>query len=137
MLFCTADKFAEAHEHLDRVQALFTRLKDKVHIAQVDETRARVLLAENRISEAEKLARCAVHTLETGGEQSLYAEALTTHGIALARLGRYQRARLTLQNAVVVAENAGDTEGAGRAALSIIEELGERLTIDDLSFTFE
>jgi CheY-like chemotaxis protein len=103
----------------------------------VDDTRARVLLAENRLSEAEKLARCAVHTLETGGEQSLYAEALITHGIALARLGRYQQARLTLQNAVVVAENAGDSEGAGLAALTTIEELGERLTIDDLSYTFE
>jgi two-component system, chemotaxis family, chemotaxis protein CheY len=137
MLFCTAGKFVEAHEHLDRAQALFTQLKDKVHIAQVDETRARVLLAENRITEAEKLARCAVHTLETGGEQSLYAEALFTHGIALARLGRYQQARLTLQNAVVVARNAGDSEGAGRAALAIIEELGDHLTADDLSYTYE
>lgn len=137
MLFCTAGKFVEAHEHLDRAQALFTQLKDKVHIAQVDETRARVLLAEKRITEAEKLARCAVHTLETGGEQSLYAEALITHGIALARLGRYQQARLTLQNAVVVAQNAGDSEGAGQAALTIIEELGELLTSDDLSYIYE
>jgi CheY-like chemotaxis protein len=137
MLFGTAGKFIEAHEHLDRAQALFTQLKDKVHIAQVDETRARVLLAENRIAEAEKLARSAVHTLETGGEQSLYAEALTTHGIALARLGRYQQARLTLQSAVIVAQNAGDSEGAGRAALAIIEELGEHLTSDDLKYTFE
>jgi CheY-like chemotaxis protein len=95
------------------------------------------LLAEGRISDAEKLARCAVQTLETGGEQSLYAEALITHGIALARLGRYQQARLTLQNAVVVARNAGDTEGAGQAALTIIEELGERLRTYDLGTTYQ
>jgi hypothetical protein len=78
-----------------------------------------------------------VHTLKAGGEQSLYAEALTTRGITLARLGRYQQASLTLQNAVIVAQNAGDTEGAGRAALTIIEELGDHLTIDDLNFTYE
>jgi len=137
MLFCTAGKFAEAHEHVDRAQALFTKLRDKVHIAQVDETRARVLLAEGRTPEAEKLARCAVHALETGGEQSLYAEALITHGMALARLGRFQQARLTLQNALVVAQNAGDLESAGQAELTIIEELGEHLTTNDLSYTFE
>jgi CheY-like chemotaxis protein/tetratricopeptide (TPR) repeat protein len=136
-LFGTIKKFQEAHEHLDRAQALFTKLRDKVHIAQVDDARAKVLLEEGRITEAEKLARSAVLTLETGDEQSLYAEALTTHGILLARLGNYQQARLTLQNAVAVAENAGDLESAGQAALTIIEELGEHLTVDDLTVTYE
>src|SRR5882724_8740305 len=53
-LFCAIGKFGEAHEHLDRAQALFTTLKDKVHLAQVDETRARVMLAEGRFVDAEK-----------------------------------------------------------------------------------
>jgi CheY-like chemotaxis protein len=136
-LFCTINKFIEAHEHLDRAQALFTQLRDKVHIAQVDETRSRVLLEEGRLAEAEKIARSAVHTLETGGEQSLYAEALTTHGITLAQLGRFQQARLTLQTALVVAQNAGDLESAGQAALTIIEELGQHLTTDDLSALYQ
>jgi tetratricopeptide (TPR) repeat protein len=70
-LFGTIKKFCEAHEHLDRAQALFTKLRDKVHIAQVDETRAKVLLAEGRISEAEKLARAAVQTLEAGGQPAI------------------------------------------------------------------
>jgi tetratricopeptide (TPR) repeat protein len=118
----TIKKFREAHEHLDRAQVLFTRLKDKVHLAQVDDARARLLLAEGRISDAEKLARCAVHTLKAGGEQSLYVEALTTRGITLARLGHSQQARLTLQTALVVAQSAGDLESAGYAALTIIEE---------------
>jgi len=136
-LFGTIKKFAEAHEHLDRAQALFTSLKDKAHIAQVDDTRARVLLEEGRIAEAEKLARAAVQALEGGDQQFLFAEALITRGVALARLDRQQQARLTLQSAVEVAQNAGDTETAGRAALTIIEELAEHLTPDDLSFTFE
>ncbi len=136
-LFGTIKKFREAHEHLDRAQALFTRLRDKVHIAQVDDARAKVLLAEGRTAEAEKLARSAVRTLETGGEQSLYAEALITHGMCLARMNRQQDARQALQSAVEVAGNAGDDENAGQAALTIIEELGEHLTVDELSVTFE
>ncbi|HYG80302.1 MAG TPA: tetratricopeptide repeat protein, partial [Pyrinomonadaceae bacterium] len=51
--------FAEAHEHLDRAHLLFTGLKDGVHTAQVDDTRARVLLAQKRNSDAEKISRAA------------------------------------------------------------------------------
>jgi CheY-like chemotaxis protein len=136
-LFGTIKKFLEAHQHLDRAQALFTSMKDSVHTAQVDDTRARVLLAEGRTTEAERLVRSAVQILEKGGEQSLLAEALTTHGIVFARTGRYEVARLTLQRAVEVAQNAGDLEAAGLAALTIIEELGERLSVQDLSATYD
>ncbi|HKQ99328.1 MAG TPA: response regulator [Pyrinomonadaceae bacterium] len=136
-LYGTIKKFAEAHEHLDRAQALFTSLKDKAHIAQVDDTRARVLLEEGRVAEAEKLARSAVGALEGGDQQFLFAEALVTHGIALARAGRSEQAQVTLQRAIEAAENAGDSETAGRAALTIIEELGGHLAADELSFTYE
>jgi len=137
MLFGTARKFPEAHQHLDRAQALFTSMKDQVHTAQVDDTRAKVLLAEGRTTEAEKLVWSAVQILERGGEQSLLAEALTTHGIALARTGKQRVARLTLQRAIEVAQNAGDTEAAGLAALTIIEEVGEHLPAQDLSATYD
>jgi CheY-like chemotaxis protein len=136
-LFGTIGKFAEAHEHLDRAQALFTSMKDKAHIAQVDDTRARVLLAQGCVREAEKLARSAVQALEGGDQQFLFAEALTTHGIMLARLGHHRHAHLSLQSAVEVAQNAGDPETAGGAALTIIEELGERLRADDLTVIYE
>lgn len=136
-LFGIIYKFTEAHEHLDRAQALFTSMKDKAHIAQVDDTRARVLLAEGRIAEAEKLARSAVQALEGGDQQFLLAETLTTHGITLARMGRHQQAQLTLQSAVEVAQNSGDSETAGGAALTIVEELGEYLTTDDLCITYQ
>ncbi|HEX8845747.1 MAG TPA: response regulator [Pyrinomonadaceae bacterium] len=136
-LFGTIKNFAEAHEHLDRAQALFTSLKHKDHIAQVDDTRARVLLEEGRVAEAEKFAHAAVRVLKEDDQQALFAEALTTHGIALARLGHHQHARITLQSAVEVAQNAGDSEDAGLAALIIIEELGEHLTLEDLGITFQ
>jgi CheY-like chemotaxis protein/Tfp pilus assembly protein PilF len=136
-LFCTISKFTEAHNHLDRAQAIFTSLRDDVHLAQVDETRARVFLAEGRVGDAEKLARAAVGVLERGGEQSLLAEALTTQGTALARGGQYEQAGEVLLRAAEVAEAAGDVEGAGQAALTLIEELGERLALQDLADSFE
>jgi CheY-like chemotaxis protein len=132
-LFGTIGKFAEAHEHLDHAQALLTTLKDSVHLAQLDDTRAKVLLAEGRGAEAEKLAGLAVQVLENGGEQSLLTEALTTQGIALARLGRAQNAYEVLQKAVEVAAQAGDGESAGQAAMTIIEECGSHLSESELS----
>jgi CheY-like chemotaxis protein len=137
MLFCTAGKYAQAHEHLDRAQALFTSLKDVSRLAGVDETRARVFLAEGRVGDAEKLARAAVGVLERGGEQSLLAEALTTQGTALARGGQFEQAGEVLLRAAEVAEAAGDVEGAGQATLTLVEELGERLALQDLGAAFE
>lgn len=132
-LFFTLKRFSEAHEHLDRAQVLLTKLKDNLHLAQVDETRANVLLAEGRIVEAEKTVRAAVQTLEKGENLLWLVEALITHGIALARLNHPDQARAVLEKAIHVAENAGDPENAGMAALTIIEELGKHLTTIELS----
>jgi tetratricopeptide (TPR) repeat protein len=136
-LFSTIGKFDDAHEHLDRAQMLMTRLKDNVHLAQVDETRARVLLAEGRVVEAEKTVRAAVRTLEKGDELSLLAEALTTHGIALARLDHSNQARASLERAITVAEQVGDFESAGLSALTIIEVLGASLSNEEVWATID
>src|SRR5437660_3477235 len=122
-LFFTIGKYDEAHKHLDRARHLFLGLNDTGAVAQVDDTRARTLLAENRLAEGERVARYAVRGLEKGDEQAVLAEALTTHGVAHARLGDYPSAKRLLERAIEVAETTGDPEGAGRAKLSIIEEL--------------
>lgn len=132
-LLLTTGKLDEAHEHLNRARLLFASLKDSGSTAQVDETRARVLLAQGRNADAEKVVRAAVRTLEKGDEQSLLAEALTTQGVALARLGRFEEARLTLGRAQEVAERAGDVEGAGVAAVTMIEELAGQLTAEEVA----
>src|SRR3989454_8601967 len=122
-LFFTIGKYDDAHKHLDRARHLFFAQNDVGAVAQVDDTRARTLLAEGRVAEAERVARNAVRTLEKGDEQAVLAEALTTHGVAFARLGDYPSAKRLFQRAIEVAETTGDLEGAGRAKLSIIEEL--------------
>ena len=136
VLFGTIGKFREAHEHLDRAQALFTSLKDRVHLAQVDDARAKVLLEQRQNVEAERLAQAAVRVLADGGEQSLYVEALTTYGIALARLNKPRNAQEVLAKAVEVAEEAGDVESAGVAALTMIEEFGSKLSEAELCETY-
>jgi len=131
-LFGTIGKLFEAHEHLDRAQALFTRLNDNVHLAQVEETRARVMLAEGAVAKAEKIARSAVQMQEHAGEPSLLSEALTTHATALARIGDQDKARAAFQRAIAVAEQAGDLESAGIAALTLFEQLGPQLSGDEM-----
>ncbi len=112
-------------------------MKDDVHTAQVDDTRARVLLAEGRTAEAERLVRSAVQILERGDQQPLLAEALTTHGIVLARIGSREAAHREFQHAVAAAQGAGDTEAEGPAVLTIIEELGEHLAPEELTPTYD
>lgn len=67
--------------------------------------------------------------LGKSGHQCLLADALITHGVALARLGKSEQARFTFQRAVEVAHQVGALNKAGLAALTMIEEL------DDLSRT--
>lgn len=136
-LFFELSRFEQAHKHLDRARRLFVSLKDKVHGARTDETLANVLLAQGRNSEAERCARSAVRTLEGGGEQALLAQMLTTHAVALARLNRAQPARVALRLAIEIAEQVGDREGAGRAALTLIEELGNELNNSELRQAYE
>ncbi len=131
-LFISLQKFEEAHLHLSRARRLFGRLKDTVHTAQVDETRARAFIAEGRYAEAEKLARLAASVLKKGGELALLSETLTTHGIALARLGRQGPARAAFLRAQETAELAGNSEGSGVALLSLIDELGREISFDEM-----
>lgn len=128
MLYFKAGNFTEAHEHLDRARRVVLRLEDKSTLGQVEETRARVFLARGQNLEAEKTARASVTLLEQSGQQDLLAEALITHGTALARLRLYSQSYATLLHAIEAAQQAGAHNHAGQAALTIIEELGEQLS---------
>ena len=131
-LYYSIGHFRDAHEHLDRARRLFIKLKDVGTAAQVDETRARTLLAEGRLREAERMIKAAIRVLENGGQQAVLAEALTTHGTIVARLGHPARAALLLQRAIAMAEMVGDREGSGRTHLTIIEELADQTPLKQL-----
>jgi DNA-binding NtrC family response regulator len=70
--------------------------------------------------------------LERGDEQAILAEALVTQGVALARSGHASKARSALERATELAANAGDRDGAGRASLATIEELGKWISKTEL-----
>lgn len=132
LLYLNTNRHADAHEHLDRAETLFTALNDVVHLSQVAETRARVMIAEGAFVQAERSARRAIQLLENGDEASLLAEALTTQGIALSRLRHKDHARTAFERAIQVSEQAGDFESAALAALALIEEIPERLSDEEL-----
>jgi tetratricopeptide (TPR) repeat protein len=132
LFFHLLDRNDEAHEHLDRARELFVSLGDRIYAAQVDDTRARVLLTQGRAAEAERLVRDAAEVFERVGQQALLAEGLTTRARALAHLNRFEEARADFVRAEEVAEQAGNVEGAGLASLALIEELAPLLDSDEM-----
>lgn len=118
-------RYQEAHKYLKEARRLTVRFKDKTHTAQIDESRAQVLIAEGRLPEAERLARRAVSVLRKSDRFSLMAEALITQGVALARLGRTDLARFSFRQAIEAAHRVNALNVAGLAALALIEEIQE------------
>ncbi|MBA3355899.1 MAG: tetratricopeptide repeat protein [Pyrinomonadaceae bacterium] len=131
-LFVSLGRFGEANDQLDRARSLFEGLKDRGMVAQVDDTRARAFIDQGLYAEAEAVAGRSVRVLEEGDELSLLAEALTTHGRALAKLGNAQLAHSKFGEALNTAQRAGDPESAGVAVLSLGEELADHLPYGEL-----
>ncbi len=125
MLLYRRGRYTEAHENLNRAQQFFERNRDSGIVAQVNETRARVLVAEQRYEDASRVIASAVQTFEKGGEYALLADALTIQGMAWARLGEYESSMSVLRRSINVAQDSGSFSNAGLAALTLIEEHGE------------
>ena len=127
-LFASIGRFNEAHEHLNRALSLMKTLKDVGGTGMVEDARAQAFLMEGQYANAEKASRAAVRALSEGGEQSVLAEALTTYGKALARLGRHDESRTHLDKATEIAQIAGSPDRGGIAAVTTIEELNSTLS---------
>jgi tetratricopeptide (TPR) repeat protein len=131
-LFVHLGRYKDAHEHLNRARSVAVALKDQGLVAQFDDSRAKAFLGEGRNADAEVIARASVRSLEQGGEQSLLAGALITHGTALARAKSMEAGLAQLRRGMTIAEQAGDPDSAGIAALTIIEELHPFVSHDEL-----
>ncbi len=127
-LFATIGKFSDAQEHLARARSLHLSVGDHGGAAGAEDTRAQAFLLEGKYDQAERAARSAVRSLKRGGEQALLAEALTTHGKALARLKQTQMAKSSLDQAIEIAQTAGNPDRGGIAAVTAIEELNTYLS---------
>jgi tetratricopeptide (TPR) repeat protein len=126
-------RYEEALEHLERARHTFIELGDVGTAAQVNDTRARVFIDQQRFVDAEKIAFSAVSALETGDEQSLLAEALETQAVALARMGRFQSALGLLRRAAHIAQTAGDSRLSGEILLTILEEIKSFLSPSEIT----
>jgi tetratricopeptide (TPR) repeat protein len=126
-------RYSEAHEHLDRAQVIFERHKDTGNLAQVNETRARVFVAERHYKEANRLVADVIQTFQKGSEYAMLTDALTLQGVVWARLGLHDSSLHILRYAMSVAQTSGAYSNAGSAALTLIEEHGkERLSATEL-----
>jgi transcriptional regulator with PAS, ATPase and Fis domain len=99
-----------------------------------DIERARGLLAQGRLAEAEEVAASAAERASAGDEEqrTWLPEALTTRGAALARLNQHVRARVELERAIEAALLADESAAAGSALLTLMEELHAHLPEDEL-----
>lgn len=131
LLYYKINRCEEAHEHLDRARRIFQSLRDVGTVAQVDETRACVFLQQGRVSDAERVARLAVQNQEKTGRHALLAEALITHGRALARLESYSASLMAFRRAVDLSDSAGNTTRAADAALAAFQEIGKHLVVSE------
>jgi len=131
-LFASIGRFDEAHDHLTKARSLHLSVGDQGGAAGAEDTRAQAFILEGKYEEAERIASRAIQTLRRGGEQTVLAEALTTYGKALARLKQINQARTVLDQAVQIAENAGNPHRGGLAAVTLIEELADGLPQDAL-----
>ena len=129
LLYIMINRCEDAHRHLDHARRLLESLKDVTGVAQVDESRARVLLKQDRVVDAERIVRSAVDTHEKSGRDALLAEALITHGRALARLKNYRAALSAFRHAIQLSERAGNRNQSAEAAFAAFQEMGQHLAI--------
>ena len=127
--------YKEAHKYLHEARRLTAKFKDKTHTAQIDESRAQVLIAQGKLTEAERIARRAVSVLRKSGRVCLMAEALLTQGVALARLGRTGHAHFIFRQAIEAAHHVNALNIAGLAALTLLEEIQE-LSVETLQAAY-
>ena len=132
-LLLTLSAWEESEQHLLRARRLFEALGDDSRRAQVNETLTRLYIATTRYSLADQTINESIQVLERTEGEAILSEALTTSGIVSCRLDRLGNAQRTFEAAYKVSERCGDREGARRALVSMYEEMGDRLDLEELS----
>jgi tetratricopeptide (TPR) repeat protein len=129
-------RFKVAHDYLTEARRLAVNAKDKILVAQFDDSLAKLFIATNKLKEAETAARRSVSVLDKSSHSNTLADSLITYGIVLARLHQTDQAQFIFQRAIELAHNAGVLSTAGIAALTMIEEI-DHLSDETLSHAYE
>jgi tetratricopeptide (TPR) repeat protein len=123
MVYLSLKKFAEAHEHFETAKKIFNNLKEHIFVAQVDESIAKALIGQNLPEIAERFARKSSAAFEKAERFALMIESQITLGIALARMKKFEQARIEFENAEQIASRMTLPNLAGLAVLTLLEEL--------------
>jgi tetratricopeptide (TPR) repeat protein len=84
-------RFKEAHQYLIEARRLASLIKDKAVVAQIDDTRAQLLIDQGKLNGAEAVARSAARRLRKSGHQVLLAETLNTRDSLFKKPLRWPR----------------------------------------------
>jgi tetratricopeptide (TPR) repeat protein len=128
--------FQAANNYLTEARRLAVNAKDRILVAQFDDSLAKLFIGTKQLKEAEAAARRSVNVLDKSGHNHTLAESLITYGIVLARLHKTDQSQFTFQRAIELAHDAGVLSTAGIAALTMIEELDD-LEPGTLSHAYE
>ncbi|HLM00749.1 MAG TPA: hypothetical protein VK400_06815, partial [Pyrinomonadaceae bacterium] len=123
MVYLSLKKFAEAHGHFETAKKIFTNLKEHIFGAQVDESIAKALIGQGLPEIAERFARRSSAAFEKAERFALMIESQITLGIALARMKKFEQARIEFENAEQIASRMTLPNLAGLAVLTLLEEL--------------
>lgn len=129
-------RFQAASNYLTEARRLAVNAKDRILVAQFDDSLAKLFIGTEQLKEAEAAARRSVNVLDKSGHNHTLAESLITYGIVLARLHKTDQSQFTFQRAIELAHDAGVLSTAGIAALTMIEELDD-LSPETLSHAYE
>jgi tetratricopeptide (TPR) repeat protein len=127
VLFIPVGRFSDAEFYLLRARQAFRHFNDQIRCAQVDDSLARLYLAQRKYDEARTAIERAVAIMERGDEDALLAESLRTMGMIYCALKLHSEADKILDGAYRLAFRCGDKEGSGLALLILVEEMGEML----------
>lgn len=129
-------RFKAANNYLTEARRLAVNAKDKILVAQFDDSLAKLFIATKQLKEAEAAARRSINVLDKSGHSNTLADSLITYGIVLARMHKTDQAQFNFQRAIELAHNAGALSTAGIAALTMIEEI-DHLPAETLSHAYE
>jgi tetratricopeptide (TPR) repeat protein len=110
-IYLDLGRFAEAHAAARSALASFSLLEDHAHEAKVWDQIAQIYGREGCFDDMHRATEKAVRLLSGSDHESWLAEALTTHGIACARLGM-SRAQEHLRRALEICDRQGDMRQA-------------------------
>ena len=132
MVYLSLKNFGEAHEHFQTAAKIFANLKEKIFVAQVEESIAKALIGQNLLPLAEKVARQSAETFEKAERFALMIESLTTLGITLSRMKKFEQARVHFLRAEEIAARMTLPNLAGTALLTLLEEQKAQLSAAEI-----